>query len=44
MRAPMLGQQISGMTWVVVGGFTIVGWALALVAMKNYRARVSYWV
>jgi ABC-2 type transport system permease protein len=44
MRGPMIGQQVSPISWIVVGAFTIVGWGLALVAMRNYRARVSYWV
>ncbi|WP_158850707.1 galactan export ABC transporter permease subunit Wzm/RfbD [Saccharothrix deserti] len=44
VRAPLLGQTQDWHHWVVVGSFTVVGWALALVAMRNYRARVSYWV
>ncbi|KAA2262162.1 ABC transporter permease [Solihabitans fulvus] len=44
MRAPMVGQQVSMVSWSVVGGITVVGWALALGALRNYRARVSYWV
>jgi ABC-2 type transport system permease protein len=44
MRAPMLGQHVELINWLVVIGVTIVGSALAFVAMRNYRARVSYWV
>ncbi|NIH86064.1 ABC transporter permease [Amycolatopsis granulosa] len=44
LRAPLIGQAVSVWSWVAVGGITIVGWLLALVAMRNYRARVSYWV
>ncbi|MFE0022890.1 ABC transporter permease [Amycolatopsis sp. NPDC059021] len=44
VRAPLLGQSFTVGNWIVVGSITIVGWALALVAMRNYRARVSYWV
>ncbi|MEV6879002.1 ABC transporter permease [Amycolatopsis sp. NPDC051128] len=44
VRAPLLGQSFTPGNWIVVGSITIVGWALALVAMRNYRARVSYWV
>jgi ABC-2 type transport system permease protein len=44
VRAPLLGQEFSVENWIVVGSITVVGWALALVAMRNYRARVSYWV
>ena len=44
VRAPLLGQEFSPENWIVVGAITVIGWALALVAMRNYRARVSYWV
>ncbi|WP_053715715.1 galactan export ABC transporter permease subunit Wzm/RfbD [Saccharothrix sp. NRRL B-16348] len=44
VRAPMLGHVQDWHHWVVVGAFTVVGWGLALIAMRNYRARVSYWV
>jgi ABC-2 type transport system permease protein len=44
VRAPMLGHAQDWHHWVVVGAFTVVGWGLALIAMRNYRARVSYWV
>ncbi|MEC3975693.1 galactan export ABC transporter permease subunit Wzm/RfbD [Amycolatopsis sp. H20-H5] len=44
VRAPLIGQYVSGFSWLIVGGITVVGWALALVAMRNYRSRVSYWV
>jgi ABC-2 type transport system permease protein len=44
VRAPLIGQAVSINSWYVVIAVTIVGWALALFAMRNYRARVSYWV
>lgn len=44
LRSPLIGNEQSWHHWAVVGGFTVVGWALAFVAMRNYRARVSYWV
>jgi ABC-2 type transport system permease protein len=44
LRAPLLGNTQSWHHWAVVGAFTVVGWGLALVAMRNYRARISYWV
>jgi ABC-2 type transport system permease protein len=44
MRAPLIGQHVSLLSWAVVGGITVVGWAVALFAMRNYRSRVSYWV
>ncbi|MFI7117744.1 ABC transporter permease [Amycolatopsis sp. NPDC049868] len=44
VRAPLIGQAVSLNSWFVVLGITVVGWGLALVAMRNYRSRVSYWV
>jgi ABC-2 type transport system permease protein len=44
LRAPLIGNTQSWHHWAVVGVFTVVGWCMALLAMRNYRARVSYWV
>ncbi|WP_291413066.1 ABC transporter permease [Actinophytocola sp.] len=44
LRAPLIGNTQSWHHWAVVGGFTVVGWSLAFLAMRNYRARISYWV
>ncbi|SHK46347.1 ABC-2 type transport system permease protein [Pseudonocardia thermophila] len=44
MRQPMLGQPIAWHHWVVVGVITVVGCLTALVALRNYRSRVAYWV
>jgi ABC-type polysaccharide/polyol phosphate export permease len=44
IRRPMLGQSIEAKHWLVVGAVTLVGWLLALLFLRNYRARVSYWV
>ena len=44
LRAPLIGSEQSWRHWAVALGITVVGWALALLAMRNYRARVSYWV
>jgi ABC-2 type transport system permease protein len=44
VRAPLLGHEQNWHHWAVVGGITVLGWTLALVALRNYRARVSYWV
>jgi ABC-2 type transport system permease protein len=29
---------------VVCGAITVIGWSLALLALRNYRSRVAYWV
>lgn len=44
VRAPLLGHTIDWHHWAIVGVLTVVGWTLALVALRNWRARVSYWV
>jgi homopolymeric O-antigen transport system permease protein len=44
MRGPLLGQTVEPLSWIVTIGMAIVGWTLALLFMKNYRARISYWV
>ena len=41
-RAPLIGQVQSWTHWLVVGVITVVGWSLALVALRNYRSRVAY--
>lgn len=44
VRAPLTGGQLSPNSWYVVLIVTAVGWCVTLVVMRNYRARVSYWV
>lgn len=44
MRQPMIGSEIVWRHWWVVGVITVVGCALALLALRNYRSRVAYWV
>ncbi|MBA2415762.1 MAG: ABC transporter permease [Geodermatophilaceae bacterium] len=44
IRRPMLGDSFELRHWVVVLVITVAGWALTLVVLRNYRARVSYWV
>ncbi|WP_448627010.1 galactan export ABC transporter permease subunit Wzm/RfbD [Geodermatophilus sp. URMC 64] len=44
LRRPMLGQENLWHSWVVVLAITVVGWAVTLMAMRRYRARVAYWV
>jgi ABC-2 type transport system permease protein len=44
IRRPMLGESFELRHWVVVLVITVLGWALTLVVLRNYRARVSYWV
>jgi ABC-2 type transport system permease protein len=44
LRRPMLGQPQELRHWIVVLVITVVGWALTLLVLRRYRARVSYWV
>ncbi|MFE2996335.1 ABC transporter permease [Nocardia sp. NPDC059246] len=44
VRAPLLGDPIHLRSWVVVLSITIVGWIVAILAMKKFRSRVPYWV
>lgn len=44
IRAPLIGQAVNIWSWVVVLGITAIGWCMALIVMRNYRSRVSYWV
>lgn len=43
-RDPLIGFDQHMYHWYVVLGLTVVGWALALLVLRNYRARVPYWV
>ncbi|MGF7123333.1 ABC transporter permease [Rhodococcus sp. TAF43] len=44
IRAPMIGADQQAYHWYIVLAFTVVGWAVALFALRKYRARVAYWV
>ncbi|WP_031467568.1 ABC transporter permease [Sciscionella sediminilitoris] len=44
VRAPFIGQVVSPWSYVVCGGMAIVGWFVTVFMMRNYRARISYWV
>lgn len=44
VRQPLLGEDPALRHWVVVLVITAVGWALALLALRRFRSRISYWV
>lgn len=44
VRAPLLGEPQHLRHWAVVISLTVVGWIVAAIAMRQYRARVPYWV
>jgi ABC-2 type transport system permease protein len=44
LRAPLLGAAQEPRHWVVVLTLTVLGWCAAALALRQYRARVPYWV
>lgn len=44
IRAPLIGADLPAYHWWIVIGCTVAGTLLALMAMKQWRFRVSYWV
>lgn len=44
VRQPMIGDPVVLRYWVIALAITVVGWAIALLMLRNYRARVPYWV
>ena len=44
LRAPLLGAPQELRHWMVVVILTVLGWLFAALAMRQYRARVPYWV
>jgi ABC-2 type transport system permease protein len=44
VRAPLLGDPVHPLSWAVVLVITVIGWAVAILAMKKFRSRVPYWV
>lgn len=43
-RGPLLGDHVEFYHWGIVIACTVIGWFAALAVLRNYRARVSYWV
>jgi ABC-2 type transport system permease protein len=43
-RGPLVGEHVQAYHWWIVIACTLVGCALAMVVLRNYRARVPYWV
>lgn len=44
VRAPLIGREVAAYHWWVVLACTVVGLLVTLVAMKQMRFRVPYWV
>ena len=44
LRAPLLGAHQELRHWIVVVALTVLGWLVAALALRQFRARVPYWV
>ena len=44
VRAPLLGNHVELYHWLIVLACTVVGIIITLIAMRQWRFRVSYWV
>ena len=44
VRSPLLGQAPSFISWLVVAGVTLGGWAATLCMYCLFRRRIAYWV
>jgi ABC-type polysaccharide/polyol phosphate export permease len=44
VRAPLLGEPIRGLSWLVSAGLLVVGGAITFYAFVRMRARVPYWL
>lgn len=44
VRAPLLGGSVELISWGVVLGITLLGWAAALAVLSRYGRRLAYWL
>ena len=44
VRAPLLGQSIAPLTWIVVGTITVIGFLVTIVFYRRLGFRVPLWV
>lgn len=44
LRAPLLGEWPGALSWLVVAGMAVVGWAATLVIYRATRHRIPYWL
>ncbi|MCX4093836.1 ABC transporter permease [Nocardia sp. alder85J] len=44
VRGPLLGDPLRLHSWLLVLGITVAGWIAAILALKQFRSRVPYWV
>lgn len=44
LRAPLLGDAPSAVTWLLAAAVTAAGWVVAWIVFAQYRGRVPYWL
>jgi lipopolysaccharide transport system permease protein len=44
IRAPLLGQAPSELSWIVSSGVALFGWAVTLIIYSRYQRRIAYWL
>lgn len=44
VRAPLLGDAPTALSWGVVIATTVLGWIVTILFFRRFRARVAYWV
>ena len=44
VRAPLLGEVPSTMSWLVVFGCAVVGWAIAILLLRRATGRLVFWL
>lgn len=44
VRAPILGEQLEGLTLYYLGAMTLLGWAAAIFAYRRYARFVPIWI
>lgn len=44
VRGPMIDEPVEMHSWIIVGVLTVLGTLFAMVFMRQWRSRVSYWV
>ena len=44
LRAPLLGQVPTPLTWAVAFAATVAGWFVTLLFFRRFRSRIPYWL
>ncbi|WP_033063833.1 ABC transporter permease [Pseudomonas sp. GM18] len=44
VRAPLLGQEVSSISWWLSGGMALLGWCMAIMFYGRYKHRIAYWL